>query len=463
MEGASTTLVVCSADCVAANKDASVEKAFADDESITIQIGSVQMLLNEEQQQSLPVENVTTFCKGAVAGCLLQSKETIDFAAIQKSLKLSDADIYHTQDPFFISKLSQFLFPQKQSLERTVMVCTPPLSAEHRDSILERLALKGVFVLSQRDIACIEQPILKEAFCSDETMDEVSCVVVLCEAYGAIQEVTLSIGCQDDDELCQLSQKYAPDSWNAMYSEHGYKFAQISNPKQIESLFPVVPIQRTLALIKPTAVSKGFVGDIVESMEQHGFTIISRKRVHLKPEHAQHFYKEHEGKPFFEELTTFMASGPIHAFILERSAAIKCWRTLLGPTNTMKAREQAPQSLRARFGSDQTANACHGSDSLESAEREIRFYFPEIGMTLEDDEKASGVKGNVVEQYMAQKLGNDESLKEFLIRGLSELAKQKPGSKLEVVEWFAQWLLDNNPSKPKVMEPEEEEPAANDE
>jgi len=432
MEGIST-LVVCSADCVSSNKDASIEKAFADDESITVLIGSVQMLLNEEQQQSLPVQNVTTFCKGSVAAWLLQSKETIDFAAIQKSLKLSDADIYHTEDPFFVAKLGQYLFPHKQSLEQTVMVCTPPLSEEHRDSIVEQLALKGVFVLSQQEIACTEQPVLKQAFSSDQEqdMDQQSCSVVLCEAFGAIQEVTLTIGCHDDDELCQLSQKYAPESWNARYSEHGYKFAQISNPQDIESLFPSVPIQRTLALIKPTAVSKGFVGDIVDSMEQHGFTIISRKRVHLKPEHAQHFYKEHEGKPFFEELTTFMASGPIHAFILERSAAIKCWRTLLGPTNTMKAREQAPQSLRARFGSDQTANACHGSDSLESADREIRFYFPEIGMTLDDDEKASGVKGNVVEEYMAQKLGNNESLKEFLIRGLSELAKQKPGSKLE--------------------------------
>merc|ERR1712129_65781 len=102
------------------------------------------------------------------------------------------------------------------------------------------------------------------------------------------------------------------------------------------------------------------------------------------------------------------------------------------------------------------ANACHGSDSTKSAEREIRFYFPEIGMTLRDEEQPAA-KGNLVEEYMAQKLGNDETLKEFLVRGLSELAKVKPGSKLEVVEWFARWLLDNNPSTPRVQEPEDEE------
>ena len=95
------------------------------------------------------------------------------------------------------------------------------------------------------------------------------------------------------------------------------------------------------------------------------------------------------------------------------------------------------------------------TDSLISAGREIRFYFPE--MTPEDGAEQQGVKGNVVEEYMAQKLGNNETLKDFLVRGLSELAKQKPGSKLEVVEWFGHWLMENNPSKPTVQEPSEHE------
>jgi len=460
-----STLVICSADCVASNKHKSIEKAFADHESITIKCESVEILLSEKARHSLPVQNPMDFCKGAVSACLVDSGEPIDFAMILKALKLTDTDIYHTADPFFIAKLSMSFYPQKKTMEQTVMVCSPPLSEQHREAIFEELALKGVFILSHREVGCGDQPILIQALSNnaEDVRDDEECSIILCEALGAVNEITLSIGCQNDDDLCQLSQKWAPESWNAKYSEHGYRFGLISSLDLIERLCPNVPMERTLALIKPTAVSKGYVGDIVEAMEQHGFTIISRKRVHLKPEHAQHFYGEHAGKPFYEELTTFMASGPIHAFILERRMAIKCWRTLLGPTNTQKAQEKAPQSLRARYGSDQTANACHGSDSGSSAEREIRFYFPEIGMVMSGDEEEKR-GSNLVEEYMAQKLGNNETLKEFLVRGLSELAKQKPGSKLQVVEWFAHWLRDNNPSKPTVQEPSEpEEPTPDEE
>lgn len=177
-------------------------------------------------------------------------------------------------------------------MEQTVMVCSPPLSEQHREAIFEELALKGVFILSHREVGCGDQPILIQALSNnaEDVRDDEECSIILCEALGAVNEITLSIGCQNDDDLCQLSQKWAPESWNAKYSEHGYRFGLISSLDLIERLCPNVPMERTLALIKPTAVSKGYVGDIVEAMEQHGFTIISRKRVHLKPEHAQHFY-----------------------------------------------------------------------------------------------------------------------------------------------------------------------------
>ena len=148
-----------------------------------------------------------------------------------------------------------------------------------------------------------------------------------------------------------------------------------------------------------------------------------------------------------------MSSGPIYAFILEKVGAIKCWRTCLGPTNTFTAKEKSPQSIRARYGTDQTANACHGSDSIESAKREIKFYFPEITISTNDITNKKSI--NIVEEYMSQKLENNETLKEFLIRGLSELSKVKPGNKLQVVEYFGKWLLDNNPNKPQIEEPPE--------
>jgi len=451
----SPVLVVVSANCVSSPKFEAVEKAFTENDTIKV-LNMTKMLLNEEQQQSFPVEDVSQFCSGSVVAILIQSEAAIDFKAIQKANKLSDADLFNTTDPFFLAKLGRFFFPQKQALEQTLILCTPPLSEAHCTEITKELKLKGIFVLFADQLSSDSTTDLNGgADNAEEKQDTVTCTAILCESFGSIDEMTLMIGCQDsdDDELSQFSQKYAPNSWNARLSEHNYTFTQISDAARIEALIPKLTAERTLALIKPTAVSKGHAEDIQSEIVGNGFTIISQKRVHLKLEHAQFFYKEHAGKGFYDELTAFMASGPIHALILERIDAIKCWRTLLGPTNTFTAKEKAPQSLRARYGTDQTANACHGSDSTESAAREIKFYFPEIGMnSAELDTKRSR---NIVEDYMAQRLGSDETLKEFLIRGLSELAKQKPGSKLEVVEWFARWLLDNNPSKPQIEEPEE--------
>jgi len=161
----------------------------------------------------------------------------------------------------------------------------------------------------------------------------------------------------------------------------GINIDKISNTdifKTAQLFSPSLHTERTLALIKPTAVSKGYAQNIINEIKENEFTIISQKLLLLTIEGAQDFYKEHEGKPFYDELVSFMSSGPIYAFILEKSDAIKSWRTLLGPTNTFTAKQTASQSLRARYGTDQTDNACHGSDSAVSSQREIDFFFPEI-------------------------------------------------------------------------------------
>eukprot|EP00484_Ammonia_sp_Unknown_P007611 CAMPEP_0197072618 /NCGR_PEP_ID=MMETSP1384-20130603/210185_1 /TAXON_ID=29189 /ORGANISM="Ammonia sp." /LENGTH=730 /DNA_ID=CAMNT_0042511439 /DNA_START=29 /DNA_END=2220 /DNA_ORIENTATION=- len=437
------TIALISASCVASRKFDAVNTAFCNNDNFKV-MQSKQIMLNEEQQQSLPIDNVGKFCNSSIAAYLLQSDTEIDFQAIERDSKLSKSDIFKTSDAFFVAKLKQIIFPQKAALEQTLIVCEPAISAQHATEIEEELKMKGVFVLFADQIAS------SSIHAEQKQEEDTKCTAILCESYGCIDSLTLMVGCADL-ELCA---QFAPTAWINRYKESNYTFLQISDAAKIESIIPKLSAERTLALIKPAAVSKGYAEDIINEITQNGFTIISQKRVHLKIEHAQHFYKEHQGKPFFDELTSFMSSGPIYAFILERIGAIKCWRTLLGPTNTFKAKESAPQSIRARYGTDQTANACHGSDSPQSAQREIRFYFPEIGLTsTEISTKMANSDTNIVEQYMSQKLGNDETLKEFLIRGLSELAKEKPGSKLEVVEWFGHWLLDHNPNKPSVQEP----------
>ncbi|XP_071993838.1 nucleoside diphosphate kinase homolog 7 isoform X2 [Engystomops pustulosus] len=135
--------------------------------------------------------------------------------------------------------------------------------------------------------------------------------------------------------------------------------------------------EKTLAMIKPDAVSK--LGSIIEAVIDSGFTITKAKMVSLSRAEAMDFYSEHQAKSFFTDLINFMTSGPIVAMEIIGDDAVSAWRKLLGPTNCTVARSESPQSVRARFGTDGTKNAAHGSDSNASAARELEFFFPSSG------------------------------------------------------------------------------------
>ncbi|RMX48630.1 hypothetical protein pdam_00007997 [Pocillopora damicornis] len=131
--------------------------------------------------------------------------------------------------------------------------------------------------------------------------------------------------------------------------------------------------EKTLAMIKPDAVSQ--MGNIIDIIHGEGFLICQAKMVRLTRHEASLFYSEHKGKPFFDYLVEFMESGPVVAMELKGANAITKWRTLLGPTDSATARIQAPLSIRAKFGTDTTKDAAHGSDSPLAAEREANFFF----------------------------------------------------------------------------------------
>ncbi|KAM4046836.1 nucleoside diphosphate kinase homolog 7 [Anomaloglossus baeobatrachus] len=135
--------------------------------------------------------------------------------------------------------------------------------------------------------------------------------------------------------------------------------------------------EKTLAMIKPDAVAK--MGSIIEAVIDFGFTITKAKMVLLSRAEAMDFYSEHHSKSFFSDLINFMTSGPIVALEVIGDDAVSAWRKLLGPTNCSVARSESPQSVRARFGTDGTKNAAHGSDSIASAARELEFFFPSSG------------------------------------------------------------------------------------
>ncbi|MCL2899718.1 nucleoside-diphosphate kinase [Brenneria tiliae] len=131
-------------------------------------------------------------------------------------------------------------------------------------------------------------------------------------------------------------------------------------------------VERTFSIVKPNAVAKNAIGAIYARFESAGFNIVAAKMLHLTREQAEGFYAEHQGKPFFDALVSFMISGPIMVQVLESENAVQRNRDIMGATNPANA---LAGTLRADYADSFTANAVHGSDSLESAQREIAYFF----------------------------------------------------------------------------------------
>ena len=133
-------------------------------------------------------------------------------------------------------------------------------------------------------------------------------------------------------------------------------------------------IKERFSIIKPNAVAKNVIGSIFARFETAGFKIVGTKMLHLTVEQARGFYAEHDGKPFFDGLVEFMTSGPIVVSVLEGENAVQRHRDLLGATNPANA---LAGTLRADYADSLTENGTHGSDSVESAAREIAYFFGE--------------------------------------------------------------------------------------
>ena len=131
----------------------------------------------------------------------------------------------------------------------------------------------------------------------------------------------------------------------------------------------------TLTMIKPRAVEKNHIGPILGIINEHGFRIRAMKMTKLSKERAEQFYAVHKGKPFFEDLTQFMSSGPIVAAILEKENAVKEFRELIGATNPDDAEDG---TIRKIFAESMSHNAVHGSDSDDNAALEAAFFFSNL-------------------------------------------------------------------------------------
>lgn len=136
-------------------------------------------------------------------------------------------------------------------------------------------------------------------------------------------------------------------------------------------------VERTLSIIKPDAVAKNVIGEIYSRFEKAGLKVIAARMMHLSRAEAEGFYAVHKARPFFNDLVTFMISGPVMVQALQGEGAILKNRDLMGATDPKKA---APGTIRADFADSIDANAVHGSDAAETAAVEIAYFFPALNV-----------------------------------------------------------------------------------
>ncbi len=131
-------------------------------------------------------------------------------------------------------------------------------------------------------------------------------------------------------------------------------------------------LEQTLILVKPDGTQRRLIGRIVSRIEDKGLQIIGMKMLQISPEMSQQHYVEHVSKPFYPELEAFITSGPVVAMVVQGPEAVSVMRTLMGSTN---GRASAPGTIRGDYGASRQMNLIHGSDSVESAAKEISIYF----------------------------------------------------------------------------------------
>ncbi|KAJ3209854.1 thioredoxin domain-containing protein 6 [Dinochytrium kinnereticum] len=277
------------------------------------------------------------------------------------------------------------------AVERTLALIKPDAYPDKKDEILKRIVEDGFKVVEEKEVRFSKERAgefykehLGKGFYEELTswMSSAPIYAIVLEKEGAITAWRSLAGPTNSEKARETS----PHSIRALFGTDGSQNAvhgsdsPASAEREIKVVFGDEEVQQTLALIKPDVYPMK-KDEILERIHGDGFTVVREMEVVMSEEMAREFYGEHVGKAFYETLTTWMSSAPIYAMILEKPAAIKAWRDLAGPTNSEKARETSPNSIRALFGTDGSQNAVHGSDSPASANREIRIIFGDPSKT----------------------------------------------------------------------------------
>ncbi|XP_019364609.1 PREDICTED: thioredoxin domain-containing protein 3 isoform X2 [Gavialis gangeticus] len=292
------------------------------------------------------------------------------------------------------SRQLAFFFPNfrkkktGQNAERTLALIRPSLLKESKSTVLQKIKDDGFTIVLQREIVLTEEqarefykehenkdyfPTLLEQMTSGPTL------ALALVRENAVQHWRDLLGpktLEEAKEKCptSLRAEYAIDNvpFNLLHGSSSPDQAQ----KELEFFFPM---EHTLAVIKPSAL-KEHKDDIIQEVTNAGFIVSEMKEICFTHEMAEQFYKNHEGKPFFDQLVNYMSEGPSMVMILSKENAVEEWRKLMGPVDPEAAKLCSPNSIRAQFAQDILRNAVHGSSNKEHALKSIEYVFGEINL-----------------------------------------------------------------------------------
>ncbi|NXF80622.1 TXND3 protein, partial [Sclerurus mexicanus] len=295
---------------------------------------------------------------------LVEAESLVNICDVQDSVEDASRQLGFFFPNFNISKTDQ-------QVEKTLAIIRPTLLKERRNSIMQRIRDDGFKIAMQKEIILSEEQVrtfYKEHVDEDyfpvllEQMTSGPTLVLALTRENAVAHWRSLLGPKTLEEACKenpesLRAKYAVDSVpiNQLHGSSTLDDAQ----KELEFFFPQ---EQTFALIKPDA-AKNYKDDIMQKVKDAGFSISKIKEESLTREMAAQFYKDHEGKPFFEELVSCMTEGPSVIMVLSKENAVEEWRKLMGPTDPEEAKKVSPQSIRAQFAHDILSNAVHGSSN----------------------------------------------------------------------------------------------------
>ncbi|XP_033727964.1 thioredoxin domain-containing protein 3 homolog isoform X39 [Pecten maximus] len=273
----------------------------------------------------------------------------------------------------------------KPKLQRTLALIRPDAFKLHKEEVIQMINEAGFKIALQKEMLLTKE--MAEDFYKEHKGQEYFDELVTRMSSGPLMALGLARedavegwrGMLGPKELDKAKEE-APDSLRAKFAVDDVMINQFhgsdsedSAQKELEFFFPV---QQTMAVIKPDAL--GTKDEIIEKVHEAGFKIAARKETTLSMEIAKEFYSDHKDKDYYNDLVEHMASGPTMFMVLSREDAVDGWRSLIGPTDPEKAKEDSPESLRALYGGDILKNAVHGSSNTERAKDHIQKIFGDL-------------------------------------------------------------------------------------